>query len=81
MSWRLLMTAGRLSDASRKSIHQIFVDEANQTKAVLKAQMAIVTAPEFHVTNIARKKKEEPNDRSQNCQSRPPNHTRQWCMS
>mmetsp|Transcript_3881 Transcript_3881/g.6489 ORF Transcript_3881/g.6489 Transcript_3881/m.6489 type:complete len:2423 (+) Transcript_3881:72-7340(+) len=50
-----LLTAGRLNAASRKTIEQIFADEPDQHLAIVKAQMAIVTAPEFHVTNTVKK--------------------------
>lgn len=50
-----LLTGGRLNPASRETINQIFTDETDRDIAVIKAQMAIVTAPEFHATNLVRK--------------------------
>ena len=50
-----LMTAGRLSAASRQTIQQVFQAETNQALAIIKAQSLIVTSPEFHATNIVRR--------------------------
>jgi hypothetical protein len=50
-----LMTAGRLSAASRQSILKVFQSEPVRALAVIKAQSLIAASPEFHSTNIVRR--------------------------
>lgn len=47
-----LLTSGRLSKASRAEVKKIFELETNKTLAMIQAQVAITTAPEFHSTNL-----------------------------
>ena len=49
-----LLTAGRLSTASRAHINSVVKSEPNTTLAAMQVQQLIALTPEFHSTNIVR---------------------------
>jgi uncharacterized protein (DUF1501 family) len=51
----MLLTAGRLSSDSRAIIEQAINEEPDPTMKVIKAQQLMISTPEFHSTNIAKK--------------------------